>query len=61
MTKNTLRIMAGFETRLNTLIRKEVCACGYEENILEADLYRGLIIKWLEVQIEKLQQSEGKQ
>jgi hypothetical protein len=54
----TLRIMAGFESRLNTLLRLETTACGHEENITKADKQRAKLESYLESEIEKLVKNE---
>ena len=54
LSSETLRIMSSVEVRLNTLLRLEVTACGYEENIIKADKQWTRLMKYLEREIENL-------
>ena len=59
MRTETLRIMAGIESRLNTLIRLEVTACGHEEEVAKADRQRKRLEQYVERELEQLCQKAG--
>ena len=52
----TLRILASVERRLNTLLRIENQACGFDEEIRRANLQRDRLMEYLEREIEALVQ-----
>lgn len=54
MSRTTLRIMAGVEQRLNTLLRLETTACGFDERIRMADRQRTRLEKYIEREVERL-------
>lgn len=55
----TLRIMAGIETRLNSYIDKQVCTCGHQELEDEAFRYRVRLERFIEKNIEALCEKAG--
>jgi hypothetical protein len=58
-TSTTLRIMAGMESRLNTLIRLENRHCGHAEGIAKADKQRDKLEDYIEREIEALARKAG--
>lgn len=61
MRAETLRIMAGLETRLNTLLRLENSACGHDEGVRKANRQWKKLMKWMEEQVEELARKAGEQ
>lgn len=58
-TLETLRIMAGFERRLNTYIGHEVTHCGYDERVQVAIKSRERMFDWLQKEIDVLARKAG--
>jgi len=53
MTTTTLKILAGVERRLDTLLQLETTSCGFEENSEKCDRQRERLMRFIETEVEK--------
>ena len=58
MTDKTLALMIRIERRLNKLQELTACHCGHDELVDECIRYRNRLLKFIEVELDKMQQPE---
>jgi hypothetical protein len=54
MNDNVKRFMRKLTRRIDTLVNLESTACGHEENLAQADIYRTKMLKWTAEEVEKM-------